>query len=267
MRAAPGKPPSLAPALADGEGKPGLHRRGGFVHVLAVKRKASLKTQRIARAKADGQHFRLRKQLAGEGLGELCGDRDFEAILAGVTRARDKKRLGIHMKHTAFHETQRFDAGNDARKNRYGFRSLQGEQRALRLGHKRDARRKPRADMREVDLLARGVHDQRQAFAIGGARHHQVVDDAAPGVRKLRVADAPRFQAEDIGGGMRFDRLGCRLEIRRFQPRLAHMRDVEQSGGGAHMVVLFDDTRRVLQRHLVAREGHELGAKLAVQRV
>ena len=45
------------------------------------------------------------------------------------------------------------------------------------------------------------------------------------------------------------------------------MRNVEKPGGGAHMIVLFDDACRILQRHLVAREGNELRAKLAVQRV
>ena len=52
-----------------------------------------------------------------------------------------------------------------------------------------------------------------------------------------------------------------------YEPRLAHMRNVEQPGGGAHMIVLFDDARRILQRHLVAREGNELRAEFAVQRV
>ena len=121
--------------------------------------------------------------------------------------------------------------------------------------------------MREIDVLARGVHDKREASAIAGARHHQIVDHAALGVHELGVADAPRLEAQDIGRRQRLDGRRRRLEIRAREPRLAHMRNVEQPGGDAHMIVLFDDARRILQRHLVAREGNELRAQLAVQRV
>ena len=119
--------------------------------------------------------------------------------------------------------------------------------------------------MRKIDLLARGVHNQREAGAIAAARNHQIVDHAALGVQKLGVADAPRLQAEDIGRRQRLDGRRRGFEIRPAEPRLAHMRNVEKPGGAAHMIVLFDDTRRILQRHLVAREGNEFRAKLAVQ--
>ena len=45
------------------------------------------------------------------------------------------------------------------------------------------------------------------------------------------------------------------------------MADIEKAGGGADVQVLLDDARRVLERHLIAREGHEPRAKLAMKRV
>jgi len=54
---------------------------------------------------------------------------------------------------------------------------------------------------------------------------------------------------------------------RALEPDLAHVRDVEEPGRGARMVVLGQDPGGVLHRHVVAGEWHHLRAKLAVQRV
>ncbi len=77
----------------------------------------------------------------------------------------------------------------------------------------------------------------------------------------------PGLRLRISAGRQRLDGRRRRLEIRSLEPRLSHMRNVEKPGGAAHLIVLFDDTRRILQRHLVAREGNELRAQLAVQRV
>ena len=49
------------------------------------------------------------------------------------------------------------------------------------------------------------------------------------------------------------------------QPHLAHVRDVEQAGRRPGLGMLGQDAGRVLHRHLVAGEGHEARAELAMQ--
>ena len=121
--------------------------------------------------------------------------------------------------------------------------------------------------MREIDLLPRASPINEKAGAVLATRDHQVVDHAALGVQKLRIAYAPRLEAQDIGRRQRLEGRSGRLEIRPEELRLAHMRNVEKPSGAAHMIVLFDDACRILQRHLVAREGNKLRAEFAVQRV
>src|SRR5262249_10202188 len=50
-------------------------------------------------------------------------------------------------------------------------------------------------------------------------------------------------------------------------PQLAHMRDVEEPGGGAGMAMLGDDAGRIMQRHRVAGERHHPGAERLVQSI
>ena len=171
------------------------------------------------------------------------------------------------MEDAARHKAQPLHTRQDARKHIHGLWPLQCDQRPVRLRRQLHACRQVRSDLREIDLLARGIDDERQSGAFGIARNHQVVDDAAPGVQELGVADVPRLQAKEVAGHERLQRFRGRLEIRSRQPRLPHMRNVEQTGGGAHMSVLLDDARRVLNRHLVASEGHKSRAEFAMQRV
>ena len=55
------------------------------------------------------------------------------------------------------------------------------------------------------------------------------------------------------------------IGIRADEHHLAHVRDIEQAGLGAGVGVLLEDAGRVLHRHLVAGEGHHLGAEGDVQ--
>jgi hypothetical protein len=52
-----------------------------------------------------------------------------------------------------------------------------------------------------------------------------------------------------------------------MQARLAHVRDVEETGRSARMTVLGKDAGRVLHWHLVASERNEACAQLDVQGV
>ena len=78
-----------AAALGDGEAEIGLDRRGGLVDVVAIEAEAGLEPERIARAEPDRLHLRLGEERPGEGLGMVGGDRDLEAVLAGVAGAGD----------------------------------------------------------------------------------------------------------------------------------------------------------------------------------
>ena len=111
-----------------------------------------------------------------------------------------------------------------------------------------------------IGVAAAGVDHQEQMVA--GLADDQVVEDAARLVGELRVARAPRRQALDVA---RHQPLERRRGVGAVQSDLAHVRDVEQGGGGAAMLVLGQDAGRVLDRHLPAGERHHLAAQLAME--
>ena len=117
--------------------------------------------------------------------------------------------------------------------------------------------------MREVGVLAGGVEHHQQVIARAG--DHQIVEDAAVIVGELRVTLLARLQARDVARHQRLDCLGRVLPGLGRQPHLAHVRDVEQAGRRPRLRVLGQDAGRVLHRHLVAGEGHEARAELAMQ--
>jgi hypothetical protein len=120
-----------------------------------------------------------------------------------------------------------------------------------------------RAQMRGVGLLARGIDDQQQLLA--HARGHEVVEDAAGRIRELGVAHAARLQAADVAGHEPLQRLGGVVEIVRSEADLAHMRDIEEPRRAPRVLMLGDDSGRVLHRHLVASERHDFRPQLAMQ--
>ena len=63
----------------------------------------------------------------------------------------------------------------------------------------------------------------------------------------------------------RHQRLERARRIVAAQAQLAHVRDVEQRGRLPALPVLGQDAVRVVDRHLVARERHHLGAELDMQ--
>src|SRR5215813_1678623 len=94
------------PTLADREGQPGLDRRGCLIHVLTIEAEAGLEPERVARAKPDCKHLRLGEKAAGEAFGKRAADRNFEAVLACVARARDRKGLGAQQECSALHKAE-----------------------------------------------------------------------------------------------------------------------------------------------------------------
>src|SRR6185503_14221968 len=78
--------------------------------------------------------------------------------------------------------------------------------------------------------------------------------------RQRRVLRLAVGQLADVVGG---DALEVRERPGALHLQLAHVRDVEEPGGGAHGHVLGDEAR-ILHRHLPPAEGHHLGPQLAV---
>ncbi len=159
-------------------------------------------------------------------------------------------------------------AGRKTRKGRGGERSLQRDQR--RLVERREARAlgQTLANEGEIDGLARRVDDEPQdAVSAGGARHHQVVDDAARLVQKLGIALTAGREIDDVGGNERLEESGEARVTGALDQRLAHMRHVEQPRRLAGMEMLRHHPGRKLDRHLVAGESGHAGAELDVQSV
>ncbi len=116
--------------------------------------------------------------------------------------------------------------------------------------------------MREILRLARRIHHQQQMVAVVG--DHQIVEDAAGVVGEDRVTLTADAQVDHVDRHQRFE---CGRGGGTRESHLTHVRDVEKPGGGARVQVLLDDAGRVLHRHVVTRERHHAGAKLAVERV
>ena len=119
-----------------------------------------------------------------------------------------------------------------------------------------------RLDMGDVGQLAGAVDDQKQMIA--PVDEHQVVDDGAFVGQQQAVALLVHAQADHVHGHQRLQRAGS---VGPDELQLAHVRDVEQAGGFAHLLVLGDQAVFVLHRHRIAGKGHHAGAQLDVQGV
>ena len=129
---APGKPPSRAAPLGDGEGQVGLDRRRGLVEVVAVERQPGLEAQRIARAEADRLHLRLGEQRARDRLGVASPARRSRSRPRRYSRsARRAQSMPSNSALVARHEDEVAGLRAMARQHRRRLRPLQREQRAV----------------------------------------------------------------------------------------------------------------------------------------
>jgi hypothetical protein len=87
---------------------------------------------------------------------------------------------------------------------------------------------------------------------------HQVIDDAAFVIEQQAVALLAGLQADHVHGNQGLER-GCGVST--HQAQLAHVRDVEQAGGGAGVVVFGHQAGRVLHRHRIAGKRHHAGTE------
>jgi hypothetical protein len=102
----------------------------------------------------------------------------------------------------------------------------------------------------DVGHLAGAVDDQEQMVA--PVDEHQVVEDAALVVQQQAVALLVHAQADHVHRHQRFERGGG---VGADQLQLAHVRDVEQAGALARLLVLGDQAALVLHRHRIAGKG------------
>ena len=204
MRAAPGKPPSIAAPLLDRPGEAGFDRARGLVDVVAVEAEPRLEPQRVARAEPDRLHAVLRQQQLGE-IRRLVGrDRDLEAVLAGVARARDVAVERADASRSP--PVMNAKAGGIRRDSSPARRCAAGPCRAMRAssgaGTSLTLAGNRAREVRVVDLLAAGVDDQVKPPSSSSdrrPRHHQIVDDAAVVVEELGVALLAGLQIQDVG--------------------------------------------------------------------
>src|SRR3546814_5392772 len=73
----------------DRPGEAAFDRRGRGVDIVTVEAKPGFEAQGVAGAEADGFHFRLGQQPAGEVFRLVGRQRDFATILAGIARSEE----------------------------------------------------------------------------------------------------------------------------------------------------------------------------------
>ena len=133
---------------------------------------------------------------------------------------------------------------------------MQGDEAAVGEHRQVNAGIEPAFEMGDVGVLTGGVYHQNQPIVAAG--DDQVVEDAAVLVGELGVAHGPGREARDIPWHQALKCLGGAVA---GEPQLAHVRDVEEAGGGPRVGVLRHDAGRIAHRHGVAGEGHQRGAE------
>jgi hypothetical protein len=84
-----------------------------------------------------------------------------------------------------------------------------------------------------------------------------VVHNCAVGVGEQAVMGLPHGHLGDVAG---LHVLQEEVGLRPFGPKLAHVVDVEEAGGGAHGLMLGQGTGGILDRQFVPGKGHHASA-------
>ena len=121
----------------------------------------------------------------------------------------------------------------------------------------------------EVDLLARGVDDQPEPPRPRRAARAAIRSSTMPpsSLSNWRIALAPGRQAEKSPGRAASSKARDGAMVGAVEPRLAHVRDVEQAGGSRVWRCSARTAVGILDRHVVAGERHHARAELEMQRV
>src|SRR5439155_9821244 len=141
---------------------------------------------------------------------------------------------------------------------REGARPLdRDERRADRAIVQRDVFAEMREEMRAVLRDVRGI-DYNHVFGVADPVDDDVVDDRPAFVGDETVARLAHIETGDVARHEAVER-GARGAT--LEEELAHVREIEEAGAAADRAMLRDDAL-VLDRHLVAREGHHLRPEL-----
>ena len=237
---------------------------------MPVETEAGLEPEQIARAKPDRRDAGLAQEKPGEAFRLARGKRDLIAVLACITRARDEGLESREPRRPRAHEGHALEAlsGRKARQCRGGKRALKRDQRGFGQFRQPDASGQMLAQDCEVDRLSRRVDNELELpVRGGGARSHEVVEDPAFFVEQLGIALAPGGEAPKVGGAELLEKGRDGAMIGALEQRLAHMGNVEQPRRFAGVEMLGEDSRGILDRHVVAGERPHARAKLDMQGV
>lgn len=115
-------------------------------------------------------------------------------------------------------------------------------------------------EMVNIKCFARGVdHEKKPVVQVG---YHEVVENAARLVGEKPVSLTTDAKSRHVDGHQGFE---CGRRVSSVNCDLSHVGDVEKPGLSPRVQVLLDDTSRILQGHLIARERDHLGAKRLVE--
>ena len=112
----------------------------------------------------------------------------------------------------------------------------------------------------DVGSLAGGVDHDKDVIAPVG--EHQVVQNAACGIKEHAIALPPYGQTQHINRHQGFEgKGGIAQGSLGPQDDLTHVADIEQTRRCSGVQMLLQHPGRVLHRHLVARKGHHAAAE------
>ncbi len=197
-----------------------------------------------------------------EGGGGIGSQVELEAVLAGVAGAGDQHVVAAEVAGYRAVVAQAVEVGDvealDVAQDLLGLWALERDQRdvvALVLDEAGE-RRAAVTQFLHRDLAVAGVRDDEEAI-LAGAVDDQVVEDAAlasqqEGVLGLEVGQRGQLAGERV--------VECLGGIRAEHRDLGHVAEVEESGGGAHRVVL-GEVGAVAHRHQPAGEVGEARAR------
>ncbi len=166
-----------ATGLADTPQQSRLNRRGGGVQVVAVQAQSGLQAQRVAGTQSDGLDLIKRQQRSGQCIRSICGDRNFEAVLSGITGAGNKAICPGEIGPTTTHKNQLTNLRGQLCHHIGGSRSLQGQQcTVLQIVDLETGQ--SIFQIGEILLLTSGIHHQKEAI-LCPAGNHQIIENTA----------------------------------------------------------------------------------------
>jgi hypothetical protein len=225
----------------------GRDRIGRLGDVVAVQRVAGLEPQRVARAEPARDDAACEHRVP-QHTGVFGHAEQLAAVLARIAGAVDHRGHPFDLRLGEGEGRSRRQA-----ELRDRVRPLHGQQAVLvrdvaDVGAAHLALLQPG----EVDLAIRRVDDEQVAVGAEPVGD-QVVDDAAALVREERVLGAAGLDPVEVVREQALEQL---VGTRALDLELAHVRDVEDAGVGAHGAMLLDHPL-VLDRHLPPGERDE----------